>query len=109
MNQVLKVIASRFSMKRVGTTFIDSGGWNVLGEYVDKFGDHWIASYPFYPWSFRNKQAKKFPCKFDHNGECLVCDCWASECAWLRYLNQDYRFETQEELEEMFKPNISNE
>lgn len=22
----------------------------------------------------------KWPCKPDHNGECLLCDCWLSEC-----------------------------
>jgi hypothetical protein len=43
------------------------------------------------------------PCNFDHNGECLICDCWVSDCAYLRYLNGDYKWETREELEEMFK------
>ena len=43
------------------------------------------------------------PCNFDHNGECLVCDCWISDCAYQRYLNGDYTYETKEELEEMFK------
>jgi hypothetical protein len=42
-------------------------------------------------------------CDFDHNGECLICDCWADSCAYLRYLNGDYKWETREELEEMFK------
>ena len=46
---------------------------------------------------------EKQPCEFDHNGECLVCDCWPSECAWLRLKNKDYKWETKEELEEMFK------
>jgi hypothetical protein len=46
----------------------------------------------------------EFPCYFDHNGECLICDCWPSECAYQRYLDQDYKWETKEELEEMFKP-----
>jgi hypothetical protein len=22
----------------------------------------------------------KLPCNPDHNGECLVCDCWLSDC-----------------------------
>jgi hypothetical protein len=22
----------------------------------------------------------KFPCNPDHNGECLVCDCWVTDC-----------------------------
>jgi hypothetical protein len=46
---------------------------------------------------------KKMFCDFDHNGECLICDCWADSCAYLRYLNGDYKWETREELEEMFK------
>lgn len=44
------------------------------------------------------------PCKFDHNGECLICDCWPEACAYRRYLNGDYSLESKEELEEMFKP-----
>jgi hypothetical protein len=43
------------------------------------------------------------PCNFDHNGECLICDCWVSECAYLRMLAHDYKWETKEQLEEMFK------
>ena len=43
------------------------------------------------------------PCHFDHNGECLICDCWPENCAYLRMLNGDYRYESKEELEEMFK------
>ena len=45
----------------------------------------------------------KPPCNLDHNGECLICDCWISNCAYLRYLKGDYEFETKEELEQMFK------
>ena len=43
------------------------------------------------------------PCNFDHNGECLICDCWPENCAYDRFLNGDYKWETKEELEEMFK------
>jgi len=46
---------------------------------------------------------KTIPCDLDHNGECLVCDCWITECAWQRYLNKDYEYESKEELEELFK------
>jgi hypothetical protein len=45
----------------------------------------------------------KPPCNPDHNGECLICDCWLDNCAYGRYLNQDYTYETKEELEKMFK------
>ena len=43
----------------------------------------------------------KPPCDFDHNGECLICDCDVSDCAWVRYNTQDYKWESKEELEEM--------
>jgi hypothetical protein len=46
------------------------------------------------------------PCHFDHNGECLICDCWPPSCAYLRMLNKDYRWESKEELEKMFKDHI---
>jgi hypothetical protein len=42
------------------------------------------------------------PCDFDHNGECLICDSWPSDCAYKRYLNRDYKWESKEELEKMF-------
>lgn len=46
---------------------------------------------------------RKSPCKLDHNGECLICDCGITECAWDRFLNMDFKYETKEELELMFK------
>ena len=46
---------------------------------------------------------KPIPCDFDHNGECLVCDCWPSDCAWERMHNKDWKYESREELLEMFK------
>lgn len=53
------------------------------------------------------KSSEKVPCNFDHNGECLICDCWPSECAYMRMLNKDYKYESKEELEDMFKDIIS--
>jgi hypothetical protein len=44
----------------------------------------------------------EMPCSIDHNGECLICDCWLSDCAYLRYINQDYSIESKEELENLF-------
>lgn len=50
------------------------------------------------------KNSKKgMPCDMDHNGECLVCDCDFLQCAYIRYLKGDYKWETKEELEKMFK------
>jgi hypothetical protein len=43
------------------------------------------------------------PCEFDHNGECLICDCWIEDCAYNRYLNKDYKYETEEQLKQMFE------
>ena len=50
-----------------------------------------------------NKYPDGIPCQLDHNGECLICDCWISDCAYDRYLKKDYKWETKEELEKMFK------
>ena len=43
------------------------------------------------------------PCKPDHNGECLICDCWFSDCAWDRLQNKDFRYETEQELLALFR------
>jgi hypothetical protein len=55
------------------------------------------------------KGLKPKPCKFDHNGECLICDCWSSDCAYVRMINKDYKYETKEELQEMFKDLLDEE
>jgi hypothetical protein len=49
-----------------------------------------------------NKKARKIPCDLDHNGECLVCDCWISDCAFKRWIKEDYKWETEDELTNMF-------
>ncbi len=46
---------------------------------------------------------KDKPCNFDHNGECLICDCWSQDCAWQRLIDKDYKYESKEQLDEMFK------
>jgi hypothetical protein len=65
---------------------------------------HRFESCPDYKINNMDDDKIKFPCYFDHNGECLICDCWHEHCAYQRYLDQDYRWENKEELEEMFKP-----
>jgi len=52
----------------------------------------------------------ELPCNFDHNGECLICDCWGSDswpknlaCAWERLKREDYKLEIREELLKMFQ------
>lgn len=43
------------------------------------------------------------PCKADHNGECIICDCWLTECAFDRLAEGDFRYESLDQLLEMFK------
>ena len=30
-----------------------------------------------------------FPCRPDHNGECLICDCWLSDCPMVDLVKRD--------------------
>lgn len=46
---------------------------------------------------------KDTPCDMDHNGECLICDCWSTNCAWKRLVNNDYKYESREDLLKIFK------
>ncbi len=57
----------------------------------------------------KEENKTKIPCDLDHNGECLVCDCWISDCAYQRYLKGDYKYESKEELEHMFKDYVTKE
>ncbi len=47
------------------------------------------------------------PCNFDHNGECLICDCWPSDCALQRLFNGDFKYESLDELLLMFKDHLT--
>lgn len=49
------------------------------------------------------------PCKFDHNGECLICDCSPSACGWMRLWTGDWRYEPFEELLALFKDHLTPE
>jgi hypothetical protein len=49
------------------------------------------------------KENGKKPCEFDHNGECIICDCFPLDCAYDRLLTRDFNLESEEELKEMFK------
>lgn len=44
------------------------------------------------------------PCNFDHNLECLICDCRIDACGFKRLVHEDYKYENREELIEIFKP-----
>ncbi len=43
------------------------------------------------------------PCKFDHNGECLHCDCWPKDCGWDRLWFGNFEMESFDELVARFK------
>lgn len=50
-----------------------------------------------------------FPCNFDHNGECLICDAWPSSCAFERLLKRDFTYESLEQLLSMFSQYLTEE
>jgi hypothetical protein len=50
---------------------------------------------------------KTKPCNQDHNGECLVCDCWLSNCALDRLRIGDFKYETLDELLDVFKDHLT--
>jgi hypothetical protein len=105
MGNILNIIKSRLSMKRIGKTFQNSPGWTVICEYRDVFNKHWLASYPFYVWSYRieKKDIEKRrvigePCNYDSVGNCLVCvsgSFWSDGCG-IRYKNKNIREATEE-------------
>lgn len=49
------------------------------------------------------------PCRLDHNGECLICDCFMEYCGYNRLKTKNYRWENEEQLKEMFKDFIEGE
>lgn len=46
---------------------------------------------------------KKFPCSYDKNGECTFCDTTFEYCAYDRWKNKDYTWESEDELNKMFE------
>lgn len=51
----MKTIISRLTMKRTRHLFIDKVDRKDVCLYEDKYGDEWMANYPFFLWSFRVK------------------------------------------------------
>lgn len=54
---MFKKIISRLNMRRVGYNFTDKVSGEGVYDYIDKYGVKYMASYPFYPWSFRVKKS----------------------------------------------------
>ena len=53
---MIKTIISRLTMKRIGYNFTDSVSGEGVYDYEDKYGEKYMANYPFFPWSFRVKK-----------------------------------------------------
>lgn len=48
------------------------------------------------------------PCDFDHNGECLVCDGWPTECAWVMLMDRNFTSISEKKLVEMLLPYMND-
>ncbi len=51
----MTAIISRLTMKRTRHLFIDKVDGRDVCLYEDKYGQEWMANYPFWFWSFRVK------------------------------------------------------
>jgi len=51
----MKELISRLTMKWVSYNFFDKVEGREVHNYVDKYGQKWMANYPFFVWSFRCK------------------------------------------------------
>jgi hypothetical protein len=56
----MKKLISRFTMKCKCYNFTDKVSSKEVFDYVDKYGDEYMANHPFYPWSFRIKKTTTF-------------------------------------------------
>jgi hypothetical protein len=56
---------------------------NTLETFEDVLMDHNMNCFEVVGNIFQ------LPCNPDHNGECLVCDCWLSDCQFLNKENND--------------------
>ena len=52
----MKTIISRLTMKVKRHLFMDSVDGKEVFLYEDKYGQEWMANYPFRIWSFRVKR-----------------------------------------------------
>ena len=52
----MKTLISRLTMKWVSYNFFDKVEGREVHNYVDKYGQKWMANYPFFVWSFRIKK-----------------------------------------------------
>ena len=56
MKQIFRNIISMFTMKRIlNSNFTDIVSGEQVFFYKDKFGEEYMAVYPYYPFNFRTK------------------------------------------------------
>lgn len=87
----------------------DETGYDYFGVvkhvvYTDKANGHQVSRYSSFPkleamtGYAGNPITVKcevvgnifgFPCRPDHNGECLICDCWLSDCPMVDLVKRD--------------------
>jgi hypothetical protein len=51
----MKTLISRLTMRRINFLFTDIVDGEGVHLYEDKFGQQWMANYPFFFWCFRVK------------------------------------------------------
>lgn len=52
----MKNLISRLTMKRIGYNFTDKVSGRGVYDYVDKYGQEYMANYPFFVFGFRVKK-----------------------------------------------------
>lgn len=55
----MKALISMFTMKRTESAFRDVVSGEQVYYYIDKYGNKWLASYPYYPFKFRINTKEK--------------------------------------------------
>ena len=56
MKQIFRNIISMFTMKRIlNSNFTDIVSGEQVFFYKDKYGEEYMAIYPYYPFNFRTK------------------------------------------------------
>jgi len=87
----------------------DKSGFDYFGivkhvVYTDKTNGHQVSTYSSFP-KLNDKPGFAgnpitvkcevignifgFPCRPDHNSECLICDCWLSDCPMVDLVKRD--------------------
>ena len=61
MKKLLRILKSRFTMKRIDFLFTDMVTWDEVHSYEDCYGTMYMANYPWLPWGFRVEMPDRYP------------------------------------------------